>query len=126
MRPEVALERLKNFQTLRAGPDHDLGLWFGFRRRLRVIGCVTRGEARRRQILPYRWLEFERFARRRCKGIRHGVERELSGVTDGGYDGGGSEEVHGLDIPVVPRAEIPVEGGEDGYERFQHTIGRIC
>ena len=114
----MALERLEDFQTLRVRPDHDIGLWLGFRHRLWVIGYITRSETRRWQVLPCRWLEFERFARRRCKGIRHGVEGELSSIANGGNDGRGSEEVHGLDIPIVSGAEIPVEGGEDGCQGF--------
>ena len=125
MGPEVAFEWLKDFQTLRVGPDHNLGLWLRFRHRLWVIGRVSWSETRRRQVLPRWWLEFEWFTRCGYKGICHGIEGKLSSVTHGCDDGRGGEEVHGLNVSVVPRAEIPVKGGEDGYEGVQYTIKRI-
>lgn len=126
MGSKITFEGLKDFQTLRVGSDHNLGLRLRFRHRLWVVGHITRSEARRWQVLPCWRLKFERFARGCCKGIRHRIEGKLSSITHGGNDCRGGEKVHGLDVSVIPRAEIPVKGGEDGYECSERTIKLIC
>jgi hypothetical protein len=122
---EVAFERPEDFQALRIWVDYNLSLWFRFRYRFWVISAVTRSKTCRWQVPSCRWLECKWFTRWRCKGIRHRVEGKLPSITHGGDNGRGGEEVHGLDVSVVPRAEIPVEGGEDGYEVIQCQIRRV-
>ena len=112
----MAFKRLKDFQTLRVRSDYNLGLWLRLRHRLRVIGHITRCETCRRQVLPGWWLEFEQFTRWSYEGVCHRVEGKLPSITHGGDDGRGGEEIHGLDVSVIPRAEIPVEGSEDSFE----------
>lgn len=115
----MAFEGLKDFQTLRVRSDHNLSLRLRFRHWLWVIGHITRGETSRWQIHPGWWLEFELFTRWSHEGVCHRVEGKLSSITHGGDDGRGGEEVHSLDISVVPGAEVPVEGSEDSYEKAQ-------
>lgn len=122
----MAIEWPKDLQTLRVGPDHDFSLWLRLRHRIRVIGHVAWSKTCRWKVLSCWRLESEQFTRWCCKRVRHRIEGKFPGVTHRSDDGRRSEEVHGLDVSVVPRAEIPVEGREDGYGLVQCMINRRC
>ena len=122
----MTFERLQDFQTLRVRSDHNLRLWLGFGHRLGIIGHIARGETCRWQVFPGWWLEFEQFTRWRYEGICYRIEGKLPRITHGGDDGRGSKEVHGLDISIVPGAEISVEGSEDSYKGVQYMAEWGC
>ena len=114
----MAVERLKDLQTLRIGSDDNFSLWLWIRHRHWVIRCVTRSEASQWQVPPCWGLESERSARWGCEGISHGIKGEPPRIAHGSDDCRGRKEVHGLDVSIVPGAKVSVERSEDGYEEI--------
>ena len=109
----MAFKGLKDFQPLRVRSNHNLSLWSRFGCGFWVISHIAWSKTCRWQVFSERWQKFERFTRWCYQGVCHRIEGKLPSITHGGDNGRRCEEVHGLDVPVIPGAEIPVEGRED-------------